>query len=72
MTSVAAGVKHNILSIQAMSTLEAYKPLTEILETLATEGGITELGLNIFNNKAGFEVWHVALDAVHKRLLGNE
>jgi len=53
-----------------MSALEAEKPLSEIVESLATEGGITELGLNIFDKKAGFDVWHEALDGVHKKLSG--
>ena len=65
-------VQNMFKATSEMSTLEADKPLTEIVETLATEGGITELGLNIFHNKAGFQVWHEALDAVHNRLSGNK
>ena len=55
-------------SVPAMSEKEAHKPLDVIVESLATKGGITELGLNVIDQQHGFDAWKDALEAVHKKL----
>ena len=58
--------------VSAMTEKDSHIPMEKIVESLATKGGITELGLNVMDQKNGFEAWHDALDAVHKRLSGKE
>lgn len=55
-------------SVPAMSNKEAPKPLDVIVESLATKGGITELGLNVIDDQHGFDAWKDALEAVYKKL----
>jgi pyrroline-5-carboxylate reductase len=50
-----------------MSGKEPDKEIENIVDSLATKGGVTELGLDVFEQNSGFDVWHEALDAVYKR-----
>ncbi len=58
--------------VAAMSEKDAHIPMDKIVESLATKGGITELGLNVIDDSQGFEAWHAALNAVHRRLSGKD
>lgn len=58
-------------SVVAMAERDVQKPMDKILESLATKGGITELGFGVLQEQNAFEAWHSALDAVHKRLKEN-
>jgi len=55
-----------------MSKKDEKVPMGDIVETLATPGGITELGLSVINQGDGFEIWHDALDVVYNRLSGKK
>jgi len=61
-------VEGTLASAAGMSSNESEKTLDEIVSNVATKGGITELGLNIFNQQNSFNSWHDAMDGVRKRL----
>jgi pyrroline-5-carboxylate reductase len=44
------------------------RELAAMLGTLATPGGITELGLDVLRQRQGLEAWAAALDAVLGRM----
>jgi pyrroline-5-carboxylate reductase len=47
------------------------RELATMLGTLATPGGITELGLDVLRQRQGLEAWAAALDAVLGRMQGD-
>jgi len=51
-----------------MALNEPQVDLDDILNTLATPGGITKQGLNILHQQQGFLVWKETLDTIHHRL----
>ncbi len=57
--------------VAGMADHDADISMEKVVESLATKGGITELGLNVLEENDGFEAWHNALDAVHERLKGS-
>lgn len=46
--------------------------LADILDTLATPGGTTELGLNVLHRRGGLAAWVEALESVLSRLRSDE
>jgi pyrroline-5-carboxylate reductase len=44
------------------------RPIAEMLGSLATPGGLTELGLDIFGNSKALDRWNEACEAVLRRL----
>lgn len=61
-------IREVLSNVSEMSKKDAHIPLENIVESLATKGGITEQGLNIIEGKKGFDVWREALNSVHLRL----
>ncbi|MFX0125561.1 MAG: NAD(P)-binding domain-containing protein [Candidatus Hodarchaeota archaeon] len=51
-----------------MALSELNIDLSDMLDTLATPGGITTLGLKVLHQQNGLAAWTNALNAVHKRL----
>jgi len=51
-----------------MALNEAQIGLDDILNSLATPGGITKQGLNILHQRQGLAAWTESLNAVHNRL----
>lgn len=63
-------VEQILMGVSGMSANESDITLDDIIQNVATKGGITELGLNIIEDQDAFHAWHDAMDAVHKRLSG--
>lgn len=61
-------VQQIFIGMAGMAAKEIDNPLKNIVNAVATKGGITELGLNILDEQNGYKPWHDAMDAVHNRL----
>ncbi|MGD9147764.1 MAG: pyrroline-5-carboxylate reductase dimerization domain-containing protein [Anaerolineae bacterium] len=55
-----------------MGLAQPDRDLADMLDTLATPGGITELGLDVLRQRHGLEAWAAALDAVLARMQGGQ
>lgn len=51
-----------------MALAQPEKDLVNMLDSLATPGGITEYGLKILHQRHGLDAWTIALDAVFDRM----
>jgi pyrroline-5-carboxylate reductase len=54
-----------------MALAQPDQDLAAMLATLATPGGITELGLDVLRQQDGLKAWTAALDAVLRRMQGD-
>ena len=63
-------VLETLRSAADMGLAKAGEPLGEMLERLATPGGITGFGLAEIRRRGGLEAWTLALEAVLGRLAG--
>ena len=61
-------VAQTVRGAAGMILAEPERPIDHMIKTLATPGGITELGLSGLREAAAFEPWHEACDAVLARL----
>jgi pyrroline-5-carboxylate reductase len=55
-----------------MGLAQPDRDLADMLDTLATPGGITELGLDVLRQWHGLEAWAAALDAVLDHMQGGQ
>jgi pyrroline-5-carboxylate reductase len=63
-------VLETVQGAAAMALAEPDRDLAAMLATLATPGGITELGLDVLHQQQGLDAWTAALDAVLARMQG--
>jgi pyrroline-5-carboxylate reductase len=54
----------------AMAKEQNTMSLTDIWQTLATPGGISEQGANVIKEQGGFASWYEALDVINRRMKG--
>lgn len=62
-------------TVKGAADLAVMRPdheLSELLDTLATPGGITRYGLGVLEDEQGLQAWRKALQAVYQRLTSQE
>ncbi|MCC3861205.1 NAD(P)-binding domain-containing protein [Pseudemcibacter aquimaris] len=64
--------EQTICGAAIMSGKDSDKTFEQIIENVATKGGITDLGLKVINADDGYKPWLDAMDAVKNRLSGSQ